>query len=218
MYSQQLRHILGQIEPTTRAHFRGVFAIDELAQAACDPGSYVINLDRRDEPGSHWVAVYIDPTTQHSTLSASPSKHEPVPNIASRTQNLCSDVAVEYFDSYGKAATSPELITFLSRCVAQQAHQQRHFRLVHKEKSDTDHDTDTVGAKATAITERRRVWHNTIGLQPTFTGSCGFYCVYFIIHRAKGQAASDIVQLLSRIDSHHYVKSYVLDRYSLSFH
>ena len=61
MFSEQLRRILGEIEPSTRAHFRGVFAVDELTQTVCKPGSYVINLDKRNEPGSHWVAVYVDP-------------------------------------------------------------------------------------------------------------------------------------------------------------
>ena len=38
--------------------FRGVYPIDLLPKR--QQGVYVINLDKHDEPGSHWVAVYDD--------------------------------------------------------------------------------------------------------------------------------------------------------------
>ena len=226
MFSEQLRRILGEIEPSTRAHFRGVFAIDELTQTSCKPGSYVINLDKRNEPGSHWVAVYVDPNkpfnnddeeeeekeeevdesgapneTQLSAAAAADATtttttlHMHVLHTA-QTRHPSSrqrcDMLVEYFDSYGRAPPSPELNRFLGRFAA---------------------------AAAPAVsTTPRCVWYNGMSLQPVYTGSCGFYCLYFILHRAMGQTAADIVHRLSRIDSHFHVKAYVLARYRLAFH
>jgi hypothetical protein len=33
---------------------------DELVKLSPDPGSYIINMDNSDGPGSHWVSVFID--------------------------------------------------------------------------------------------------------------------------------------------------------------
>ena len=227
MYSEQLRRILGEIEPSTRAHFRGVFAIDELTQTRCKPGSYVINLDKRDEPGSHWVAVYVDPNKTFNNyddeeeededegslaptetrLSAAAAADKATPSTTTTTQFMhvphtaqtrhpssrqrCG-MLVEYFDSYGRAPPLPELNRFLGRFAAAAA--------------------PTVSATPGCV------WYNGMSLQPVYTGSCGFYCLYFILHRAMGQTAADIVHRLSRIDSHFHVKAYVLARYRLAFH
>ena len=225
MFSEQLRRILGEIEPSTRAHFRGVFAVDELTQTVCKPGSYVINLDKRNEPGSHWVAVYVDPNkpfnneeeeeeeeeekevdesgasheTQLSAAAAATTTTTPstaphfrhAPHTAQTRHPRC-DMLVEYFDSYGRAPPLPELNRFLGRFAAAAA--------------------PTVSATPGCV------WYNGMSLQPVYTGSCGFYCLYFILHRAMGQTAADIVHRLSRIDSHFHVKAYVLARYRLAFH
>ena len=225
MYSAQLRQILGQIEPATRTHFRGVFAIDELSHTTCEPGSYVINFDRSDEPGSHWVAVYIDPTKAFASTDISSQ------DMSSQSCQL-SAVMVEYFDSYGLAPSSPELIAFLNRCISRYCHrkikQRRHCLHSHLYRNNGQNNEDAAAASRAITTVPRTtefaaskepcLWFNSFGLQPTFTASCGFYCVYFILHRAMNLAAEDIVQLLQRIDSHYYVKSYVLGRYSLAFH
>ena len=57
MYKRQIEAIL-KIQPSTRKIFRGVFPIDRLPIR--QPGAYVINLDKHDEPGSHWVVVIDD--------------------------------------------------------------------------------------------------------------------------------------------------------------
>lgn len=56
MYKTQIATIL-KMDSQTRQHFRGVFAIDQLPKRA-PTGSYVINYDCHDQPGSHWVAVF----------------------------------------------------------------------------------------------------------------------------------------------------------------
>ena len=283
MYSEQLRRILGEIEPSTRAHFRGVFAIDELTQTRCKPGSYVINLDKRDEPGSHWVAVYVDPNKTFNNyddeeeededegslaptetrLSAAAAADKATPSTTTTTQFMhvphtaqtrhpssrqrCG-MLVEYFDSYGRAPPSPELNRFLGRFAAAAAaashrrHQHPHHRRRRRRSTDSgsgggaEHGSGAAagdgiggggggggggGATASTVSTKktpRCVWYNSTSLQPVYTGSCGFYCLYFILHRAMGQTAADIVHRLSRIDSHFHVKSYVLARYSLAFH
>ena len=57
MYKRQIEVILN-LKPSTRKIFRGVYPIDGLPNR--EPGAYVINLDKHDEPGSHWVAVFDD--------------------------------------------------------------------------------------------------------------------------------------------------------------
>lgn len=39
---------------------KGVYAADETPVHWSRPVAYVINCDRRGQPGSHWVAVYVD--------------------------------------------------------------------------------------------------------------------------------------------------------------
>ena len=95
MYSEQLRRILGEIEPSTRAHFRGVFAIDELTQTRCKPGSYVINLDKRDEPGSHWVAVYVDPNKTFNNYDDEEEEDEDEGSLAPTETRLSAAAAAD---------------------------------------------------------------------------------------------------------------------------
>ena len=57
MFKSQIEAIL-KLESSTKAGFQGVFPIDLLPSR--QPGSYVINLDKHDQPGSHWVAVHDD--------------------------------------------------------------------------------------------------------------------------------------------------------------
>lgn len=40
--------------------FKGVFACDDLPDAFDAPAAFIINLSRKSEIGSHWVALYID--------------------------------------------------------------------------------------------------------------------------------------------------------------
>ena len=141
MFKHQIETLL-KLEPSTKHIFRGVYPIDRLPRR--QKGAYVINLDKHNEPGSHWVAVFDD-------------GHQ-----------------VEYFDSYGIA---PSITSF-------------------------------VGLNAI---------YSSITLQPLYSNACGFYCVYYIIHRAKGVAMHDILLLLSRLDSHYVVKNFVYNNYSVLF-
>lgn len=56
MYKPQIESIL-KLDSQSRDNFKGVFAIDELPKLS-PSGSYVINYDPHDKPGSHWVAVF----------------------------------------------------------------------------------------------------------------------------------------------------------------
>ena len=57
MFKRQIESIL-KLDNSTKSGFQGVFPIDLLPPRR--KGSYVINLDEHDQPGSHWVAVYDD--------------------------------------------------------------------------------------------------------------------------------------------------------------
>ena len=44
-----------------RPHFRGVFAADRLPRASPD-GGYIVNTDPHDQPGRHWLGLWVDKT------------------------------------------------------------------------------------------------------------------------------------------------------------
>ena len=59
---QQLRY-LGRQEPHLSPYFAGVFASDLLPKKPVRdrPQGYIVNLDTRDQPGTHWIAVWTTP-------------------------------------------------------------------------------------------------------------------------------------------------------------
>ena len=144
MFKRQLEAVLS-LDMNTKRLFRGVYAMDQLPTRT--NGAYVINMDNHDEPGSHWVAVYVH------------------------------NGDVEYFDSYGKAPTDSRLLRFL-------------------------------GTNFT---------YNSVSLQRLFTTVCGYFCLYFLLKRARGVSANHIVNMLARTDSGFVVKEYVLSRYKPIF-
>lgn len=110
-------------------------------------GAYVINMDNHDEPGSHWVAVYID------------------------------DADVQYMDSYGLPPLHKECMKFLGSNYS----------------------------------------YNNIQLQKQYSNACGFYCMYFVLQRARGFSAQHIVSMLARTDSDFVVKQFFYSRYKPVF-
>ena len=67
-------------------HFLGVYSRDNLPEKANSPSSLVANFDKYGEPGSHWIAIFID---------------------------NCGDG--EYFDPYGLPPLHIEFLNFLQR-------------------------------------------------------------------------------------------------------
>lgn len=47
--------------------YTGVYASDEIPVHWARPAALVFNCDRKNQPGSHWVAVYVD-ATGHGTF------------------------------------------------------------------------------------------------------------------------------------------------------
>ena len=58
---------------------------------------------------------------------------------------------------------------------------------------------------------------NNIALQQPMSKACGFYCLYFLLHRARGHSTASIIELLRRSDSDYVVKEYVYSRYKPIF-
>lgn len=56
-YSNDL-HVVGK--KMFHRKFRGVFAINEVPTNLSTGQMAIVNLDRTDEPGSHWIAIYKD--------------------------------------------------------------------------------------------------------------------------------------------------------------
>ena len=71
----------------TGQYFRGVYACDQVPkQYLPRPSALVVNTDPADKPGQHWVAIYIT-----------------------------RDGVGEYFDSYGKGPSVPQIVQFLQQ-------------------------------------------------------------------------------------------------------
>jgi hypothetical protein len=80
MNTQQINSILEHCSV-----YRGTFACDELPSLAGE-GVYICNTDKRNQPGEHWIAIY-----------------------------LSEDGNSEFFNSYGFAPLNEYFIRFLSK-------------------------------------------------------------------------------------------------------
>ena len=56
-------------------------------------------------------------------------------------------------------------------------------------------------------------YYNFIQLQRPLSNACGFYCVYYILQRARGKSADDVITLLKNSDSDFIVKDYIFEHY-----
>lgn len=82
-----------KLNKCTKKYFQGVFAIDKIPKLVkSKPSMYVINTDKSNQPGQHWLAVYF-------------------------TSTGCA----EFFDSYGRSPSNyTEIRKFLklnSKCM-----------------------------------------------------------------------------------------------------
>ena len=55
MFANEIYNILKKYR-----QFAGIYARDELPENIQFPTGLVVNSDKRDEPGTHWLAIYID--------------------------------------------------------------------------------------------------------------------------------------------------------------
>ena len=117
----------------TRTLFKGVYPSDLLPDYIdrTQRSAYVINTDRHDKPGSHWVVVYFSGT------------------------NRC-----EFFDTFSRppSAFVPEIATFI------------------RNNSDS-------------------VIYNKRVLQNLASSACGYYCVHFVIGKARGYTLHKITSV-----------------------
>lgn len=81
--TMDIRQMLGA-DKRTQTAFRGVFASDELPRHVPTSSLFVFNTDPSNQPGMHWVSVYIDQKRRG-----------------------------EYFDSFGMHPTVQHFETFL---------------------------------------------------------------------------------------------------------
>ena len=58
---------------------------------------------------------------------------------------------------------------------------------------------------------------NTVRLQQQYSNACGFYCVYFLLHRSRTLTANYIISMLARSDSGYIVKNFLYSRYKQIF-
>ena len=69
-------------------NFRGVFALDEMPHLLSGEHNLIVNLDTRNLPGSHWVAIHI----QHANAYYFDSQHlsEPHPMLYHHLLKYCN--------------------------------------------------------------------------------------------------------------------------------
>ena len=82
MNTHQISNILSS-DCELSTSFVGVFASDRLPKHCEQPAALICNLDPHNQPGSHWVAIYIE-----------------------------NDIG-EYFDSYGLPPLNKNIVSFL---------------------------------------------------------------------------------------------------------
>lgn len=72
--------------PTTNRYYAGCFPSDALRLPGKYPSAAVVNLDTSDEPGSHWVAIYMK--SPSSVYYFDSYGMHPVENVESILQNF----------------------------------------------------------------------------------------------------------------------------------
>ena len=60
--------------------------------------------------------------------------------------------------------------------------------------------------------------YNVTPLQQLYSNACGFYCVYYILHRARGHSMFDIIDTLKRSDGDFVVKDFLYRHYKPLFY
>ena len=60
--------------------------------------------------------------------------------------------------------------------------------------------------------------YNKVPLQQPLSNACGFYCVYYILERARGVKQETIIDVLKNSDSDFIVKNLIFDRYKPLFY
>ena len=60
--------------------------------------------------------------------------------------------------------------------------------------------------------------YNAAPMQQNFSNVCGFYCVYYILHRARGHSMVDIIDTLIINDGDFVVKDFLFRLYKPLFY
>lgn len=85
--------------------FRGVFACDDLPVKVKKPATFIINLSKKLEVGSHWVGLFID------------------------TYNCCY-----YFDSFGLPPSNLYIISFIRKHSVHMIHNSKQLQHITSTK------------------------------------------------------------------------------------
>lgn len=63
MFTSEIENLLTNSLSTTKTEFLGVFARDQLPSPTHFPCCFVANTDVEGQPGTHWVAFYVEAPT-----------------------------------------------------------------------------------------------------------------------------------------------------------
>lgn len=94
MNTQEIDDILSH-NRVTKATFVGVFAADQLLRPLAIPASYVVNTDRANGPGEHWIAMYQD---KPGLIELFDSFGRPPSMFDQKIQSFCNGLQVVWQD------------------------------------------------------------------------------------------------------------------------
>ena len=134
MDTQKIRYV-GMSDPKLNTIFLGVFPSNRLPPVIeTYPAALIANVDRHDQEGSHWVAIYFTKTKEG-----------------------------EFFDSFGRHPSMCSL----------------HFKPF--------------------LNKFSKAWtYNQRSLQSFWSAVCGQYCLYYLLHRVRGNSMASIVSTFNQ--------------------
>ena len=102
--------------------------------------------------------------------------------------------------------------------------QHHHHCQQHQQLSESSIAVDYMDSYGQPPTDKRLLKflgsnydYNSVALQLPLSNACGFYCLYFLLNRARGNSATSIIETLARVDSDFVVKDYLYSRYKPIF-
>ena len=132
MNSSQIHAILSR-DPASARYFEGVFPSDKIPVARKFPCALVLNTDKHDEKGTHWLAVYIQdketleffdsyglpPETYGEDITRFVNQHRRIQwnkmTFQSLTSNVCGQYCIFFIVKRCQGLCMNSIINVLSR-------------------------------------------------------------------------------------------------------
>ncbi len=95
LYDNQLENVMKEYKDKG---FKGVYAIDEIDKIpVSNKMGVILNLDKSDQPGSHWVALYIDADDDQTVEYYDSFAEEPPESLMKDIKKLVDKINPEVY-------------------------------------------------------------------------------------------------------------------------